>query len=472
MMGHFQDIAKHFKNDMAVFLDREALAAGNPSPFNDAEGAHQDHYQGLYWDSDALHGYGAWGATFTDPESGGRQWIDTSGSPDRNLSMIESQLRLAGILGEQYGYEGVADPAWLRLEKELSQKLESVTIDQQTDSLRQSHKNMDAALAQWIQTKNTLEPGRGDWGHDAKSIPEDIDASGDRISGWVNGLQQHFSALTPEDIHRAAQSIQGDATTLSRALIRGTDLIEGGRVTSPAVFQDWNQVLNHGVAFAHEGSRSIEAIRRAHPGVADYDLGYAAGGLDTAAQVAREQRVRGIRMSIDGPLGEWALNDAHTLGLMDAAGPKEQGRWVGKAAGYGVIEKDSGNFVAVPVPPDFMAEVGKPITLHENEMGAYTRRTPKYDIAQTRILAPSKDVVPDSVTQWTGNVLHVAKDGRDMHIKATAKVTRVILNDTNQKLPDVAPGTYGKISVDRKTGVVGFQPIEIKKAQEKSVGIA
>ncbi|MBU2767759.1 hypothetical protein HAP94_16645 [Acidithiobacillus ferrivorans] len=88
---------------------------------------------------------------------------------------------------------------------------------------------------------------------------------------------------------------------------------------------------------------------------------------------------------------------------------------------------------------------------------------------QERTLARSKNVHPDSTTQWMGTVLSVADDKKTVIMRSNDKNTRLQLADPNARFPSIPSGTYGTIAVDRKTGTVSFSAQEPKVGRGKDI---
>ncbi|MHB8365543.1 MAG: hypothetical protein ACYDB0_00805 [Acidithiobacillus sp.] len=146
----------------------------------------------------------------------------------------------------------------------------------------------------------------------------------ERISDGVQRLDHHDG-----DTAKASGDIQRAAVKLSGHLIVGTNIADsamrqaGVDQHDAEVAQSWTDALQFVDAFCRESQQRIEGTKQdvhADTGGEEnaYHLGMAAGSLDTASQVARQQYERGIRMSLQGPLAEYAAASAVEMGLTHA----------------------------------------------------------------------------------------------------------------------------------------------------------
>jgi len=468
----YEDISERFRNggahvlllkmeDGFVFYDTEAQENDRPKDF-----------QGMCWDPDALDGLGAYWATWID-DGGERHWIATSGSLDRDLSELEARLRLGGLLAEEHGVRPILD-----MERHFSGVKEGI-VEKTVEESKRLRFGIDDALLEWVQSKNALEGRNHAWPGQIADVPRDIDTAADVIQANVRAMSQEMlGAKDRQDIgldmseamHAWSQNIHAASVQMSAAVKVGTDhTVE--RARHGAVFDAWQASVGAVEAFADGHKQIAQDLPK---GIADYDLGYAVGSLETAAGIAREQRLRGIRLSLDGPLAEYALEDAQRIGALREPAEKEAGVLRGRLPGVAVLEQE-GTFVACPVPPGQYTEVGKRITLHDQGDGTYRhyapRRSVQQDMAVTEVgkAPPRVDQErvlsgthrPGVVTRWTGRVLGQEPDGSALYVQAAGKVTRLTLDEPDRRFPPIAPGSYGAFRVD-SDGVV-FAPKSLQR---------
>ncbi|MBU2859427.1 hypothetical protein HF290_03060 [Acidithiobacillus ferrooxidans] len=198
---------------------------------------------------------------------------------------------------------------------------------------------------------------------------EGIESAHKRINNAVENL---ILTVNPGLAAEAAQHVQAGAADLSSSIILGADAVAEAYVKDAFEFGQWNTRLTESALFTQVRSARLETYEQAVSNVElQTSAAYARGALDTATQVALEQRKRGIVASLSGPLAEHALADAGRVGLLSGPKPEEVGVWLAKVPPEAVLGRADGSLVAVPVPPDFEAETGKPVRMVADEIGVY-----------------------------------------------------------------------------------------------------
>ena len=413
-----------------------------------------DRFEGLFWNHKAMQGNGAFWGTWI--ENGERSWVGTSGSSSLEISRVEARLRLGGILMSQDGIDALWNPEWRYFEKTLervARYMEKESVMENEKPLVLARSDMDRSLVEWIQSKTALESNPWPDSHQIPAgIPRSIDEAATDIQQEIARLANVLPVVVEEKgdplrkIPSARETLHRASTVLGASVEAGTEhTLE--QTSNPRVFSSWQEVTGAVESFARAGMREVDALQKQYPGVADYDLGYAAGSLNTAADVALAARVRGIRMSMNGPLAEYALEDAERIGLVRKPDPREQGILRGRLAGVAVVEHEDGSFVACPVPPGRYTETGKSITLHDCGDGVYTDRAPEKRVLpepdQVRVLGTQPS--PEVVTSWTGLVVGQEEDGSALYVRAADKITKVTLEDRGHRFPEIPAGRYGAV---------------------------
>lgn len=187
--------------------------------------------------------------------------------------------------------------------------------------------------------------------------------------------------VNPGLAEEAARHVQAAATDLSNQIILGSDAVAASLVTSPADFMEWNGVLTESAEFTQNQATRLEKYGNR---VSDVDLqkaaAYAQGSLDTATQVALEQRKRGIVQSLNGPLAEYAVEDARKIGLLVEGEAHAQGTVLTKTLQRHaddthtiILETESGLLSAGRVDTENWKrlEKGEPALLVRVENGLY-----------------------------------------------------------------------------------------------------
>ena len=475
----YEDISERFRNGGAhvlllkeendyAFYDTQSLES------NQKESGLTKDFEGMCWDPDALDGMGAFWATWIN-DQGERNWIATSGSTNRDLAELEARLRLGGLLAEEHGVQAILD-----MERQLSGVKEGI-VEKTVEESKRLRLGIDNALVEWVTSKNAIEGMDNAWPDQISRVPRDIDTAANDVKGNVWAMSQALlGAKDRQDIdldlrqaiHGWSQNIHVASVQMGAAVQVGTDhTVEHTR--HGKVLNAWQATVGAVEAFA-DGHKQI--VQELPKGIADYDLGYAAGSLETAAGVAREERLRGIRLSLNGPLAEFALEDAQRIGALREPAEKEAGVLRGRLPDVAVLEQN-GIFVACPVPPGQYTEVGKRFTLHDQGDGIYRDRAPRQSVEhgaavpevgkapppadQERILSDTPS--PGVVTRWTGKVLEREADGSALYVQAAGKVTRLTLDDPDRRFPPIAPGSYGAVRLG-KDGV-SFEEKDLRQGK-------
>lgn len=227
----------------------------------------------------------------------------------------------------------------------------------------------------------------------------------ERIEDGVRRLDHREPGDTTKN---ASSDVQKAAIKLSGHLIAGTDIADsamrqaGVDQHDAEVAQSWTEALQFVDAFCRESQRRIEGVKQdAHADTGGeenvWHMGMAAGSLDTAAQVARQQYERGIRMSLQGPLAEYAAVSAIESGMT------QRPNSLPVYGTYRTIHKQNvivesipdGQIFAVPVHAT-VAKIlhgddsdlrGKPVVFAYDQRDIYTRHEPKEFAASCRIRA-------------------------------------------------------------------------------------
>ena len=191
-----------------------------------------------------------------------------------------------------------------------------------------------------------------------------------------NAVENLILTVNPGLAAEAAQHVQAGATDLSNSIILGADAVAEARVKDAFEFGRWNTRLTESALFTQVRSARLETYEQAVSNVElQKSAAYARGALDTATQVALDQRKRGIVASLNSPLAEYAIEDARNLGMLSQPERAESGILLAKVPPEAVLAREDGSMVAVPVPTPALRrmDVGEPVNLIADEVGVYTR---------------------------------------------------------------------------------------------------
>jgi hypothetical protein len=283
----------------------------------------------------------------------------------------------------------------------------------------------------------------------------------------------------------AAQAIRKGCGDLSDAIILGSDAVAELRIKDAFDFARWNTALTESAKFTGSRSDRLSAYAQAveNPELRE-QAAYAQGALDTATQVALEQRKRGILMSLTGPLAVYALQDGQLLDIIRRPEKEESGVMLAKVSKNAVLQRSDGTLIAVPVPDASILrriEMGKPVDLIASEPGVYVRKEVMEKQAEVnkqqypRLEAHLKG--PDNT--WHSASLYADKEGhlrgsivienRELGIaeKHPVEFTEKVSEKTGEKYLS-ASATLG----DGKTAYVNLVPHESKGERFLSASFA
>lgn len=222
---------------------------------------------------------------------------------------------------------------------------------------------MSSLFKTWEELSAIPKEDAARWDGMRQNISGSIE-SVNQLSHNVQRLEEQSANPVDGQTEKLSGDIQKSAVKLSGHMITGTDI--AGRVMEtgtkqPAthqafinmrldaeVTQSWTDALRFIDAFCLESQGRIHVMGQSIETTGgspenSYRLGTAAGSLETAAQVARQQYERGIRMSLQGPLAEYAAASALESGMTK---PPTDG------AVYGIYRAIHGRTVLVESIPD------------------------------------------------------------------------------------------------------------------------
>jgi hypothetical protein len=150
----------------------------------------------------------------------------------------------------------------------------------------------------------------------------------------------------------AATDIRKNCGIMSDQIILGSDAVAESLVQDAREYARWQHTLQNAARFTFNSSRLISEHAKTveNPDMRE-SIAYARGALDTTEQVALEQRRRGVIVSLNGPLAEYALQDGESMGIIGTPKEKEAGIVLGKASEKVVLQREDGTMVAVPTIP-------------------------------------------------------------------------------------------------------------------------
>lgn len=229
----------------------------------------------------------------------------------------------------------------------------------------------------------------------------EVEGSNNEVERIAYNVQHLGDPVT--DKSQASTEIQGASVKLSDHIIRGTD-VTGRIMGAPAadgqdaaIAQEWTEAVRFVDDFCQDNQKRIHAISQSQTKndepESNYYLGLASGSLSTAAQVARQQYERGVRMSLQGPLAAYAAASALENGLTTPPDGPVYGTYRAIHEQTVLVEGiPGGQLLAVPVDAEAAKALqiedtdlrGKPVVFAYENRGQYARREPEDFAAKYR----------------------------------------------------------------------------------------
>jgi hypothetical protein len=175
---------------------------------------------------------------------------------------------------------------------------------------------LEQSLQNWMQAKNVFEDENA-WSkgrYAAQNIVGRIAKAADVIQEFVGVVQVMHEV---DDLNPASIPIYHASVEMADAVHDGTDNLLDHRLlphATPDVFVSWQAVCAAVEAFARSAVKEVNDAKSKHPGIYDGNLSHAAGCLVGTAIAAKIYRKAGIRGYLQGPLSEYALEDAKLMG--------------------------------------------------------------------------------------------------------------------------------------------------------------
>jgi len=187
----------------------------------------------------------------------------------------------------------------------------------------------------------------------------------------AQGQANHKPLLTRglTRIQDAAKSLAvnlADAGKQVRTLVK--DKVPG----ADQVVKTFDNVLDATSHYMTLGMKRLTELAHGMDPEDRYLMGFASGHLQSAQDVARDQRKRGILQSLKSPhLGEHALQDAKRLGMIEPCKPVHRGTVINVIGLEAVLKNAKGQLLALPVTPDFHFKAGDNLVMKDRGDGFY-----------------------------------------------------------------------------------------------------
>ena len=139
------------------------------------------------------------------------------------------------------------------------------------------------------------------------------------------------------------------------------------------VVKAWDNVLDATSHYMTLGMKRLTGLAHGMDPEDRYALGFASGHLQSAQDVALDQRKRGILQTLKHPgLGEFVLQDAKRLGMIAESKSVHRGTVLNVVGLEAVLKNAKGQLLALPVTPDFRFKAGDNLVMKDRGDGFYS----------------------------------------------------------------------------------------------------
>ena len=171
-------------------------------------------------------------------------------------------------------------------------------------------------------------------------------------------------------IQDAAKSL---AVNLSDAGKQVRTLVKDKVPGADQVVKAFDNVLDATSHYMTLGMKRLTGLAHGMDPEDRYTMGFASGHLQSAQDIAIDQRKRGILQSLKSPhLGEHVLQDAKRLGMIEPCKPVHRGTVLNVVGLEAVLKNAKGQLLALPVTPDFRFKSGDNLVMKDRGDGFFT----------------------------------------------------------------------------------------------------
>ncbi len=234
------------------------------------------------------------------------------------------------------------------------------------------------AFAKQVAERGDLMKLAQDIKKDARNIATGMISTGDAVdiqSGKIAPFEspvdhKPYLARGLTRIQDAAKSL---AVNLADAGKQARTLVKDKAPGADQVVKAFDNVLDAAGHYMTLGMKRLTALARGMDPEDRYAMGFASGHLQSAQDVAIDQRKRGILQNLKSPhLGEHVLQDAKRLGMIEPCKPVHRGTVLNVVGLEAVLKNAKGQLLALPVTPDFKFKAGDNIVMKDRGDGFYS----------------------------------------------------------------------------------------------------
>ncbi len=252
-----------------------------------------------------------------------------------------------------------------------------MSTDKEFHAAHQDLNDYVDAFARQVAERGDLIKLAQDIKKDAQNIATGMISTGDAVD-IQSGKIAPFGSPDPKPllargltrIQDAAKSLAvnlADAGKQVRTLVK--DKVPG----ADQVVKAWDNVLDATSHYMTLGMKRLTGLATGMDPEDRYAMGFASGHLQSAQDVAIDQRRRGILQSLKSPhLGEYGLQEAKQSGMIEPCKSVHRGTVLNVVGLEAVLKNAKGQLLALPVPPDFKFKAGDNIVMKDRGDGFYS----------------------------------------------------------------------------------------------------
>ncbi len=187
----------------------------------------------------------------------------------------------------------------------------------------------------------------------------------------AQGQANHKPLLTAglSRIQVAAKSL---AVNLADAGKQVRTMVKDKVLGAEHVGRAWDNVLDATSHYMTLGMKRLTGLAQGMDPEDRYAMGFASGHLQSAQDVALEQRKRGLYQTLKSPrFGEFALPDAHRLGMFAPCKTVHRGTVLNVIGLEAIMKNAKGQLLALPVTPGFQFKAGDNLVMKDRGDGFY-----------------------------------------------------------------------------------------------------
>ncbi len=204
----------------------------------------------------------------------------------------------------------------------------------------------------------------------------------ENIMGIQTGLDISHDALTSgrkpffqQALNRLQESAKSLAVNLGEIGKQTRTMLKDKVPGAEPIVRAFNDVLDATKHYTMLGMQRLSDMAHGRDPEDRYQIGFAAGHLQSAQDIVMDQRKKGIMASLKSPhLGEYALADAKRLGMLGENKSVHRGMVLNVMGNEAVVQNVKGQLLALPVKPDFAFKTGDQVVMREREGNYFGKR--------------------------------------------------------------------------------------------------